>query len=275
MKKKLIGISVATLGILLSVGSAIALYTKAAENTGFGISAGTYAGSTGTITYKINNNTGVSTAAPVYYDGEGVETGSAVSPDFTQIKYEFALSGAYDANLIAQPFVMGKVTVSFSDLISDLNGKVTVYAAVQGYTEGKIGATNYGTALVNNVVVDAEHPNINISREISVNVDGTQKLVVWLKFANIDDISLAEKNNLYALNVAWGDVSDDFDLAYIVGNATQWNIDEKYAMVVNIEADSFEWMFANLPGTFGDMKVKCGDTWCHGAGNHELNPEYT
>ena len=268
MKKKLIGISVATIGVVLSIGSAIALYTKAANETSFGISAGTYAGSTGTIAYKINNTEGNSNVAPVYYDSEGAETGVALSSDFPQIKYEFALGGSYSETLIAQPLVMGKVTLTLNNLINDLNGKLTVYAAVQGYTADTVGASMYGAALVDNQVVDAEHSSIEASRDISVSCDGTQKLVVWLKFQDLNDLALAEKNNLYTLNVSWGELSDDFNLAYIQGDTTQWHDDEKYAMVVNIEANAFEWMFENIPGSFGPFKVHCGDTWCHEGANH-------
>lgn len=279
MKKKLIGIAVATFGVALSVGSAIALYQHAAQQTSFGISAGTYAGSTGTITYKINGASGNSQLDPVYCDGEGVaaeEENIGVSVDYPQIKYEFALGGVYSEDLIAQQYVMGNLNLQFADLISDLNGKVTVWAGVQGYTEGKIGESAYGEALVDNQVIDAEHPNINIDRVISVKADGSQqKLVVWVKFANIDDISLAEKANLYSLSVAWGELPQDFKLAYIVGNGNQWHEDDKYAMVVNIEATSFEWMFQNLPGSMGEAKVVRNGEWCHSDGNHVLDAEKT
>ena len=274
MKKKLIGIAVATFGVVLSVGSAIALYQKAAQDASFGISAGAYAGSTGTITYKINNTSGNSQVAPVYCDADGAAAENqntvGVSADYPQIKYEFTLGGVYSEDLIEQYFVMGKVNVSFSNLAEELNGKVTVYASVTEYNEGTVGASMYGTALVDNVVVDAEHPNINIGRDISVVASGVQKLVVWVKFANIDNIALAELADLYTLNVTWGELSEDFNLAFIVGDGTQWHEDEKYAMVVNAEAISFEWMFAGLPGDFGEFKVKCGDTWCHAEGNHTL-----
>ena len=280
MKKKLIGIAVATFGVALSVGSAIALYTKAAQDVKFGISAGAYAGSTGTINYQINHNSGNSQVAPIYCDAEGQpaenQNDVGVSALYPQIKYEFALNALYSEDLIEQYFVMGKVNVSFSDLAEELNGKVTVYASITGYAEGTVGASMYGTALVDNVVVDAEHPNINIGRDVSIVAKGSQKLEVWVKFADIDEYYYAELDNLYSLNVSWGELSEGFDLAYIVGDSTQWNEDEKYAMVVNASATSFEWMFDGLPGTFGEFKIKCGSNYCHDGENHTLeNPEAT
>ena len=73
MKKKLIGIGVASLGVILSVGGAIALYQKAASNVEFGISAGAYAGSTGTITYKINNQANASVVDPEFCDSRHLQ----------------------------------------------------------------------------------------------------------------------------------------------------------------------------------------------------------
>lgn len=277
MKKKLIGISVATFGVVLSVGSAIALYQKAASNVEFGISAGAYAGAEGAITYKINNSTGAVNVAPQYYKSNGEDNeGLALGGEYTQIKYEFTLGAAFEDYDADQTFVMGKVSVALTDLDADLYGKVTVWAAVQGYTENTIGASSFGGALINDIVIaDAETICAGAS-DISVAAAGVQKLVVWVKFAmaELDLFALNEKANLYALNVTWGKVSDDYVLAYIVGDQTHWTKDEKYSMAVNANADSFEWMYECLPQSFGEFKVVCGDTWCHADGeNHVLAHE--
>ena len=277
MKKKLIGISVATIGVLLSVGSAIALYTKEASNVEFGISAGAYAGAEGAITYKINNTAGAVNVAPQYYKLNGVDNeGTALGGEYRQIKYEFTLGAAFEDYDVDQTFVMGKVSVALTNLDADLYGKVTVWAGVQGYTEDTIGASEFGSALISDVTIADAETVCAGARDISVATAGVQKLVVWVKFAmgELDLLTLNEKANLYALNVTWGKVSDDYDLAYIVGSKTHWTKDEKYSMAVNANADSFEWMYEGLPQSFGEFKVVCGDTWCHADGdNHVLEHE--
>ena len=96
MKKKLIGIAVASFGMILSVGSAIALYVKAADPASFGIGQGTYEGSEGAITYKINGNT-TGTVAPAYLKANGENGGAGLGGEYTQVKYEFALSATYSS----------------------------------------------------------------------------------------------------------------------------------------------------------------------------------
>ena len=277
MKKKLIGISVATFGVVLSIGGAIALYQKAASDVEFGISAGAYAGAEGAITYKINGAAGASNVAPQYFNGEGDNgEGLALGGDYTQIKYEFTLGAAFEDYDVDQTFVMGKVSVALTGLDADLYGKVTVWAGVQGYEENTIGESSFATPLISDVTIADAETVCAGARDISVAAAGVQKLVVWVKFAmaELDLLALNEKANFYALNVTWGKVSDDYDLAYIVGSATQWNRDEKYSMAVNANADSFEWMYEGLPQSFGEFKVVCGSTWCHTEGdNHVLEHE--
>ncbi len=273
INKKLIGISIASLGMVFSIGGAIALYQTAADPASFGISAGTYAGSTSTVTYKINGNDGASTADPHYCDGEGQNGGTGISVAYPQVKYEFTLGATFANDLPAQTYVMGQVSVSLTNLDSSLYGKVTVYASVTGYTANKIGASSFGGAIIDNVVIADEETQCAGSTDISVAAAGVQKLVVWVKFANIDNYALNEKTNLYDLNVSWGAVSQGFQPAYIVGNGNQWTRDDQFAMAVNINADTYEWMYEGLPGTFEEAKVVCGETWCHGEGNHALNAE--
>ena len=277
INKKLIGITVASLGMVFSIGGAIALYQTAADPATFGISAGTYAGSTSTVTYKINGHDGESTADPHYCDAEGNNSGTAIRPDYPQVKYEFTLGAQFANDLPAQSFVMGKVSVALTNLDASLYGKVTVYACLEGYTVGKIGASDFaGTPLINNVVIADAETVCSGARDISVAAAGVQKLVVWVKFANFSNYDLNEKTNLYDLDVTWGAVSNEFELAYVVGNGNQWTKDDEFAMAVNIEATTYEWMYEGLPGTFGEAKVVCGSTWCHGEGdNHGLLADKT
>lgn len=273
VNKKLIGITIASLGMVFSVGGAIALYQTAAEDASFGISAGTYAGSTSTVTYKINGNAGASAANPHYCDGEGNNGGTAISPAYPQVKYEFTLGADFANDLPAQTYVMGQISVSLTNLDSSLYGKVTVWAGMQGYTEGKIGATSFTGAIINDVVIANAETECEGSTDISVAAAGVQKLVVWVKFANIDNYALDEKTDLYDLDVTWGAVSQGFKPAYVVGNGNQWTQVDEFAMAVNVEATTYEWMYEGLPGTFEQAKVVCDGVWCHGEGNHALDPE--
>ena len=274
MKKKLIGIGVASLGILFSIGGAVALYTQAAQNIEIGISAGAYSESSGAITYKINDTEGASNVAPKYYKENGVDNdGAGIGGEYTQVKYEFKLGADFEEYNVDQTFVMGKINVALTNVDAAIYGKVTVWAAIEGYTNDTIGASSFGGALIDNVTIADAETVCAGARDISVAAAGVQKLVVWVKFnlAEIDLLELNEKGNLYALNVTWGKVSDDYDLAYIVGGGTQWQKDEKFAMAVNANANTFEWMYEGLQQSIGEFKVVCGDTWCHADGeNHTL-----
>lgn len=276
MKKKIIGISVATVGVLLSIGSAIALYEKAASNAEFNISAGAYAGATGEVTYSINDQAGESTVNPVYCDAEGNPNGTGISANATQLKYVFELGAGFSDELEEQPFVMGQVSVALTHLKAALYGKVTVYAHLDGYQTGKIGYSAFGeTPLINDVTIADADTVCAGSRDVSVMSTGGQSLVVWVKFANFDNYALDELDDLFDLEVSWGKVSNDFQRAYVIGDGTQWNKDDKYAMAVNIQVNTYTWAYYGLPGTFGNMKVVCGDNWCHDGDNHALDPAET
>ena len=108
MKKKLIGIAVASFGVILSVGGAIAFYSQAADDAHFGISAGTYAGSGGVVTYKINGQAGASNVAPAYLKTDGTNGGSALGNGYTQVYYEMALGADFAEGAIAQDYVVTK-----------------------------------------------------------------------------------------------------------------------------------------------------------------------
>ena len=123
INKKLIGISVASLGILFSIGGAVALYTQAAEEASFGISAGAYAGSGGLVTYKINNTAGNSNVAPSYLTAGGVGGGTGLSTTYTQVEYAIALSAEYTNGSNAQNFVVGNLGISLTNIPEAYRGK--------------------------------------------------------------------------------------------------------------------------------------------------------
>lgn len=276
MKKKLIGIGVASLGVILSVGGAIALYQKAASNVEFGISAGAYAGSTGTINYKINNQVNNSVVDPEFCDSLGAPGGNAISADYPQVRYEFELGANFADGAIPQSCIMGNISVALTNFKAALYGKVTVYASVTGYnTENSVGQTMFATPIIDNVTIADAGTACAGNKDISAGCSGSNSLVVWVKFADFDNIALDELDDLYDLEVSWGEVSVGYDKAYIVGDETHWTKDEKYAMYVQPESTNYAWIYDSLPGSFGNIKVQCGDEWCHAGDNHALEADKT
>ena len=269
MKKKLIGISVASLGMLLSIGGAIALYTRAAEDTGFGISQGTYEGSTGAITYTVNGNTS-GTVSPTYLTTGGANGGTGLGGDYTQVEYAFELGAEFSSSLIAQNFVVGNLTVEVTDIPAEYQGKLDIFACVDNYVDGSLGKAKYNHALMNedfHITSEEGHTSLLKSADVAVSSAGTQVLHVYLKY-NLEGIALLDKDEAslgYTLNVAWGE-PDSFAAAYVVGVGNMWQQDDKYAMTPNInnpysgEGD-WQWYFNGLPAEMGETKCKIGDNW--------------
>lgn len=264
MKKKLIGIAVASFGMILSVGSAIALYVKAADPASFGIGQGTYEGSDGAITYKINGNTS-GTVAPQYLKTDGTNGGTGLGGEYTQVKYEFVLSANYSSTLIDQNFVVGSLSLSISDIPAKYQGKLAIWAGIEGYEDGSLGQHYYASSLMPGGVdfaINGEegHDAFAVSSDVAVSTAGTQKLCVYLKYT-LGEYNLVEEDEAslgYTLDVSWG-APALFNYAYVKGNANQWTVDDKYAMNPNINADyenegDWEWIFNGLPGTMGEAK---------------------
>ena len=275
MKKKLIGIAVATVGVLFSVGGAVALYTKAAQDTGFGVSQGTYEGSEGAITYKINGNaSGV--VAPQYLKADGTNGGTGLGGEYTQVKYEFELSAEYSSSLIAQDFVVGSLGLMVSDIPVAFQGRLLIWAGIENYVADSLGEHYYASSLmpegVDFAINDQEgHGSFNVASDVAVSTAGTQKLCVYLKY-NLDGLDLTAQDEAslgYTLDVSWQG-PDGFKYAYIKGNGNQWTSDDKYAMNPNINkpySEGWQWAFNNLPGTMDHAKCFLAgepDVWSAG-----------
>ena len=271
MKKKLIGIAVASFGMVLSVGSAIALYVKAAEPAEFGISQGTYEGSEGAITYKINGSTS-GAVDPQYLKANGENGGTGLGGEYTQVKYEFALSATYSSSLIAQNFVVGNLSVDIDNIPAKYQDKLSIWAGVEGYEAGSLGEHYYASSLMPGGVdfaINGEegHASFNAAADVAVSAAGTQKLCVYLKY-NLGNYNLAEMDEEslgYTLNVGWGEPVS-FNHAYVKGDSIQWAQDDKYAMTPNINKEYaegvWEWAFNDLPGSFGPgAKCQVNDVW--------------
>lgn len=270
MKKKIIGISVATFGVLLSIGGAIALYQQAAEDTGFGISAGTYAGSTGVVTYKINNAEGNSNVAPAYLKADGSNGGTALGNGYTQVYYEMALGAAFAEGAIAQDYVVGNIAVSISNIPAAYQGKLAIWADIDGYQADSLGAHYYNHALMeSDYAITEENASYSGNANISVSAAGTQKLRIFLKYTIADSelYALDEAGLGYTLSVSWTEATEAFGRAYVKGAGNLWTEDDGYSMAPNINkanAEGWEWVFNNLPGSFGAAKCFYDNKWSAG-----------
>ena len=264
LNKKIIGISVASLGILFSIGGAFALYQQAADEASFGISQGAYAGSSGSVAYKINGNGGASVLAPTYLGGD------ALNATYTQVEYEVALSATY-AGGNAQNFVVGNLGISLTDIPAAYQGKLAVWAQIDGYTDNTLGSATYKNIFMgSDYAITAEHEEFVANHDVAVAAAGTQILHIYLKynFALIDTLAQNEADLTYSLSVTWGAPSAAFEPAYIEGIGNTWTKDDGYSMAPNINkasAEGWEWVYNNLPGAMNEAK-------CVGYNNsHELN----
>lgn len=262
---KLIGIGIATLGIVLSIGGAVALYQKVASPATMDIGAGAYAGSSSVANYKINNTTGASVATPFYANqaGDNNVSGAALSADYPQIKYEFNLGAAFANGVPNQTYVMGNLSISLTELNSAFYNKAQVYAYVDGYGEGNIGASSFGGALINNVVIANENTECAATRVISVASAGTtHKLVVWVKFgfevesvytnflAGMDLATLNEAGSLFNLSVSWDDIPDNYDACgYVIGTGNMWTPADNYRMAIDPTKTSWTYRYDGLTGS--------------------------
>lgn len=282
INKKLIGISVASLGILFSIGGAVALYTQAAEEASFGISAGAYAGSGGLVTYKINNTAGNSNVAPSYLTAGGVGGGTGLSTTYTQVEYAIALSAEYTNGSNAQNFVVGNLGISLTNIPEAYRGKLAVWAQIDGYTDNTLGAATYKNIFMNSdfaITAEEGHQSFVANHDVTVSSAGTQILHIYLKYnlAGVDTLTQNEASLGYTLSVTWGEPSNAFVPAYIKGDSNQWEEDDGYAMLPNINkasAEGWEWIYNNLPGTIGETKCYInqeGDRWSHE--NYPCNAE--
>ena len=263
ISKKLIGIGVASFGALASIGGAFALYKQAAENTGFGISAGAYAGSGGTVTYKINGVTNASDVAPQYLTDGGANGGTGLSTTYTQVEYSMALSATYAAGANAQDFVVGNLGISLTNVPEVYRGKLAVWAVVDNYVASSLGEHHYRTSLMPNaedfaITAEDGHQSFSSNHDIAVSSAGTQVLHIYLKYnlAGIDTLTQNEASLGYTLNVTWGQPVS-FNPAYVKGDANQWTADDGYSMAPNINkaySEGWEWIYNNLPGTIGETK---------------------
>ena len=281
ISKKVIGISVASLGMLFSIGGAVTLYTTAAEDVQFGISAGAYAGLGGSVTYKINDAAGNSNIAPEYLTTLGAEGGTGLSATYTQVKYTMALSATYAAGANAQNYVVGNLGISLTNIPEAYRGKLSVWAIIDNYVDDSEGEYQYQNICMNEdfaITAEEGHQSFVAAHDVAVSSSGTQVLHIYLKY-NMAGVDLLEKNEAglgYTLAVTWAAPSNAFVPAYVKGDGNQWTADDGYAMLPNINkahAEGWEWIYNNLPGTIGETKCyQTGEPERWSEANYACNP---
>ena len=272
-KNKIIGLLVAAAGSVASISAAAALYVKGATDAHFGIGA-EWHGLDGTITYKVNDSTsGVAPAS--YLKADGTNGGTGFSCEYTQAHFSFALGASYSSDVPAQNFVVGNFAVNLTNISTVLQNNAKIWVGVNGYTEKTIGASTYANAFM------TEDANLtaatySVDHDLAVSSSGAQSVEVYVKLnsaiAEADMMSLAE-GKAFDISVSWG-APTNFEFAHVVGNKTQWQEDDVFAMVPNINASAWEWTYNNLPGDMGFAKCKKGETWSSGD-NVELDPAKT
>lgn len=281
-KKQIIGIAIASLGALVSISGAAALYVTGAANIEFGIGEGEFVGSAGLVTYKINEAVD-GTIAPQYWNADGSDkTGQGLSGTYTQVVYEGALSAVFANELNAQDFILGDLSVSVTNIPAAYQDKLSIWVDVDGYVENSLGAVNYGQVFMNSdFAITDEHPEYSDSKTIAVSTSGAQKVRVILKYAlgSYDLLQKNEANLGYTVSIHWGAPSNDFEAAYVVGNGNQWTMDDEFMMAPNINkanAEGWEWVYNNLPGTMVEGKcIKANglSPFYSAGGNAALNGE--
>ena len=269
INKKLIGISVASLGVLFSIGGAFALYQQAATDASFGISQGEYEGSVGEVTYKINGSTS-GTIAPAYLKHDGTNGGTGLGGLYDQVLYDMPLSATFANTLNAQDYVVGNISVSITNIPEAYRGKLAIWVDIDGYEDDSLGADTYGHAFMNSdYAITNENTSYSGTADVAVSSAGTQHLRIFLKY-DLEGVNLLNKDEAglgYTLSVTWGEPSNSFIPAYVLGNANQWTPDGNFAMAPNINKASdegFEWIYNNLPGTIGEAKCFKADVWSAG-----------
>lgn len=274
-KNKIIGIAVASFGVLACAGSAFALYKTGARDTGFGIGAGSYEGQPGTITYKIAGHIN-GTIAPQYWNQDGSDkTGTGLTPVYKQVVYEAPLSADFANDLNRQNFVVGNLQVKVENIPEVYQGKLAIWVDVQGYEADSLGAHYYGTLINEDYAITNENQSFNVNKNIAVAASGTQSVRIILKYT-LGEYDLLTKNEAslgYSLSIKWGAPNNEFGNCYVLGNGTRWEFDDKFAMAPNINKpydQGWEWVYNNLPGSDleeakcakpgqGDEKIYCAN----------------
>ena len=241
-KNQILGLSIACFGVIASISTSFALYMKADADKNLGITVTTPEAATGNVNYLLGTVT----------NSLGDQK---LSPDHRDVTYTVPLQAEYEK--FAQDFIVGKISV---DLTGDLAPQIDISAKVCGYNMGadstitgdknSIGYKTYGKDWVFPEGLKTQ------SQEVTVSVNGAQYLEVKLHLSDTvtdaDFVNYAEKT--YNLHLDWCEPTD-FNYAYVIGDASNWEERPEYKMIPNINADAWEWTYKGLTG-FAQAKFK-------------------
>jgi hypothetical protein len=116
------------------------------------------------------------------------------------------------------------------------------------------------------------------SKTISVATAGGQSLVVYFEITDATGLDTLTLNELQlpSVSMTWGEKAEDYGVAYVVGKGNQWTKDDQYSMAVDITADSYTWIYNNLPGSLDEAKcTHDNSSWSNPGGNVKLDADKT
>lgn len=280
-KTKVIGILVASVGVVASFASAFALYTKEVGNVGFGIGAASYT-STGTVNYTINGASGASNVAPTFFNttdpNDFVKDPLATKFDNAHqaVQYDFELGADFSADVTAQEFVAGNISVSFSNLKEAFVNHTKISVWIDGYDHASYGDNHYAgqlttgnTTPLNNYVMTTSSVSID-AKDITVRAaepglnQYKQSLHVYVGLlGGFDTLAMNEAASLWDLSVTWAKPSSGMEKAYIMNDKSLWKTQEEFVMTRNIDKGDGDQWTGTIQGSAQLTAAKCaiGDTW--------------
>ena len=99
------------------------------------------------------------------------------------------------------------------------------------------------------------------------------ELKLEFNFASDDD-AVTYGNKAYNVDITFGEANKGtarpFDWLYVRGEKTNWEASNDYRLVPNLLSDKKEFMFAGLPGNFGELKL-ANEDWTVSAGTGDQN----
>lgn len=257
MKKKygmLLGAGVATLGVIASVGVSFALFKKVGSVQEINI--GTYTPSTDEFVYTVSTPTAT---AEIDNSGAGFVKTSTIA---------FNVGGQYptsnDASVIAQPYYVGKLTVDITGDVIDADKLIDKATLDLDSSTFEYKSEISGTSFWTNTLTAVEEPEAghktftgNIAFECGSTHGVDVALALKTTFADVDAaIKWASKK--LTVNIRFEEST--YDWLYVRGDFNGWAASSDYRLVPNIKATTEEFMFSNLPGSIGAMKV-ANDSW--------------
>ena len=253
-------------GVIATFGASYALYKNASKALPFNITIGDI--QTHTDSQK-NLNYSIGTISSFKYDnGSWAEWGDdKLNPTYNKVKISVPLSFEYDSGFtFKQKYVSGTFSVSVS-LNEDIPTGTKVSANLTGYSEvDSAPTTNYFISgkqgdFFNTTFSQGDSA---VTKYIDTAIDSSHiKCEIILDFSTsiTEDnfLDLAELDSAYNVTLNWGvyDATGRSDAdtnlkpdAYIVGDMSDWDMYEDYALVPNLASSKtvVEWMYTGLKG---------------------------